>query len=85
MRTFTAADSLQHATGPILLEIDKAPGQELGVVLSMTESGMHPRRRSLFIQTVVQGSIADRYVSATLHVSKQLPVDEYFVHLLSHY
>ena len=52
-------DSLKDARGPILLEIDKPAGAELGVLLAMTER-YESQRRTLFVQSIVQGSIADR-------------------------
>jgi len=54
------AEVVQNATGPLLVEIDKLPGNPLGVTLTQ---GCYRGRRILYIDSVAAASIADRLVN----------------------
>jgi len=55
------AEVVQNATGPLLVEIDKLPGNPLGITLTQ---GCYRGRRVLYIDSVASASIADRSVIA---------------------
>lgn len=60
----TFIEAVQNATGPLLVEIDKAPGSNLGITLSAGSLvNGHP---VLKIDSVVPASIADRSVPLQL-------------------
>jgi len=50
---------VQNASGPLLVEIDKLPGNPLGITLTQ---GRYRSRRVLYIDSVAAASIADRSV-----------------------
>jgi len=50
---------VQNASGPLLVEIDKLPGNPLGITLS---EGCYRGRRVIYIDSVHPASIADRSV-----------------------
>ena len=54
------SEAVQNAIGPLLVEIDKAPGSMLGI--SLSASGTLPRKTVMAIDTVTPASIADRWV-----------------------
>ena len=53
------AEVVQNASGPLLVEIDKLPGNPLGVTLTQ---GCYRGRRVFYIDSVAAASIADRSV-----------------------
>lgn len=53
------AEVVQNASGPLLVEIDKLPGNPLGITLAQ---GRYRGRTVLFIDSVTPASIADRSV-----------------------
>jgi len=54
------AEVVQNASGPLLVEIDKLPGNPLGISLAQ---GSYRGRRVLYIDSVAAASIADRSVN----------------------
>jgi len=56
---------VQNAVGPLLVEIDKLPGNPLGITLTQ---GLYRGRRVVFIDSVAAASIADRSVIISYHI-----------------
>ncbi len=54
---YTIPDSIQNAKGPLLIEIEKPPGIDLGVNLISLPI---ENEKGMFIDGIVQGSVADR-------------------------
>ena len=50
-------EAVQNATGPLLIEIDKAPGSNLGVTLA---TSTHHGQTVICIHSIRPASIADR-------------------------
>ncbi len=59
---FSLSETVRKAQGPLLLEIDKNPGIDLGAALTIRnlngDSG--GRTRSIFVENVIPASVADR-------------------------
>ena len=55
---FFVADSVKHATGPLLIEIEKSPGSTIG--LNLTHKWIRNSRSVILIDSVKSASIADR-------------------------
>jgi len=55
---------VRKAQGPLLLEIDKVPGVDIGVELKFHEYDLSGggKRRGIFIDNIIAASVADRYV-----------------------
>ncbi len=55
---------MRKAQGPLLLEIDKVPGVDIGVELKFHEYDLSGggKRRGIFIDNIIAASVADRYV-----------------------
>jgi len=51
-------DSVKHATGPLLIEIEKSPGSTIGI--SLTQKWIRGNRSIIVIDNVKPASIADR-------------------------
>lgn len=51
-------DSVKHATGPLLIEIEKSPGSTIGI--SLTQKWVRGNRSIILIDNVKPASIADR-------------------------
>jgi len=51
-------DSVKHATGPLLIEIEKSPGSTIGI--SLTQKWVRGNRSIIVIDNVKPASIADR-------------------------
>jgi hypothetical protein len=51
-------DSVKHATGPLLIEIEKSPGSTIGI--SLTQKWIRNNRSIIVIDNVKPASIADR-------------------------
>ncbi len=51
-------DSVKHATGPLLIEIEKSPGSTIGI--SLTQKWLRNNRSIIVIDNVKPASIADR-------------------------
>ncbi|XP_041347571.1 glutamate receptor-interacting protein 1-like [Gigantopelta aegis] len=60
-------DSVQNASGPLLIEIDKIPGSALGIALSQSS---HEGRSCVCVDVIRPMSIADR--SGALHVGDHI-------------
>jgi len=56
---WSCIEVVQNATGPLLVEIDKLPGNPLGITLTQ---GCYRGRRVIYIDSVASASIADRSV-----------------------
>ena len=54
----TLVDSIKHATGPLLIEIEKSPGSTIGI--SLTQKWTRTNRPIIVIDQVKAASIADR-------------------------
>ena len=55
---FIIIDSVKHATGPLLIEIEKSPGSTIGI--SLTQKWSRNNRSVIVIDNVKPASIADR-------------------------
>ena len=55
----SCTEVVQNASGPLLVEIDKLPGNLLGITLTQ---GRYRGRRVIYIDSVHPASIADRSV-----------------------
>lgn len=59
-------ETVRKATGPLLLEIDKNPGVDLGAILTICEREPSAaavaggRRRAILVEDIVPASVADR-------------------------
>jgi len=62
----TYIEVVQNASGPLLVEIDKLPGNPLGITLTQ---GCYRGRRVLYIDSVAPASIADRSVTTFMRPS----------------
>lgn len=51
-------DSVKHATGPLLIEIEKSPGTSIG--LTLAQKWIRGQRSIIVIDSVKPASIADR-------------------------
>jgi len=51
-------DSVKHATGPLLIEIEKSPGSTIGI--SVAQRWIRNQRSIIVIDSVKPASIADR-------------------------
>lgn len=51
-------DSVKHATGPLLIEIEKSPGSTIGI--NLAQKWTRPNRSIIVIESVKPASIADR-------------------------
>ncbi len=51
-------DSVKHATGPLLIEIEKSPGSIIGI--NLTQKWTRGNRSTIVIDSVKPASIADR-------------------------
>lgn len=60
------ADAVKHASGPLLVEIEKSPGAHLGISLAASLAGAET---SIIIESIKQASIAERFVMSTLFAS----------------
>ena len=62
-------DSVKHATGPLLIEIEKSPGSTIGI--SLTQKWIRNNRSVIVIDHVKAASIADRsvFLVAPFHLS----------------
>ncbi|CAF0828269.1 unnamed protein product [Rotaria sp. Silwood1] len=61
-------DSVKHATGPLLIEIEKSPGSTIGI--SLTQKWIRNNRPIIVIDNVKPASIADR--CGALHCGDQI-------------
>ncbi|CAM4756839.1 unnamed protein product [Rotaria magnacalcarata] len=61
-------DSVKHATGPLLIEIEKSPGSTIGI--SLTQKWVRGNRSIIVIDIVKPASIADR--CGALHCGDQI-------------
>jgi glutamate receptor-interacting protein len=58
IETLFPSDSVKHATGPLLIEIEKSPGTTIG--LNLTQKWTRNNRSIIVIDSVKPASIADR-------------------------
>uniref|UniRef100_A0A914UIQ8 PDZ domain-containing protein n=1 Tax=Plectus sambesii TaxID=2011161 RepID=A0A914UIQ8_9BILA len=63
-------ETVRRAQGPLLLEIDKVPGVDLGIDVNISEYSVSGKRQSVYITSVVAASIADR--CGAVHVGDEL-------------
>ena len=59
-RSFSPSESIKHATGPLLIEIEKSPGTSVG--LTLTQKWTRASQSIIVIDNVKPASIADRSV-----------------------
>ena len=52
-------DAVEHASGPLLVEIDKTPGAALGIVLTQSS---YQRKACVCVESIRPMSVADRCV-----------------------
>ncbi|KTG04881.1 hypothetical protein cypCar_00003080 [Cyprinus carpio] len=61
------SDSVTNASGPLLVEIAKAPGASLGITLT---TAMHRNKQAIVIDKIKPASVVDR--SGALHVGDHI-------------
>lgn len=59
-------DSVTNASGPLLVEIAKAPGASLGITLT---TAMHRNKQAIVIDKIKSASVVDRYTLNGPHSS----------------
>ena len=65
-------ETVKNATGPLMVEVDKTPGSDFGLVLKIFDkhdSISNIQKRGVFIDHVIPASIADRYIASHFYVS----------------
>lgn len=61
-------ESVKYATGPLLVEVERHPGEELGLILSDERCDAGPEdiyKAGIFIERIIPASVADRYFLST--------------------
>ncbi len=57
-RNLLFVESVKHASGPLLIEIEKSPGSTIGI--NLTQKWIRNNRSMIVIDSVKPASIADR-------------------------